>query len=215
MAAAGGYELPQAGVVSSTRRADAELVTWRDRDWARFNDQERKQLYGSSPARPFTSDTRSRDTGHPVHHVVRKGRSLRLLVWALVAVALGFVSGFVHDATSHAGRSGYAGLPVISGPPPVYGGPVVSSDGYAFACTAQLLDVDKWVCAEWRALVPGQVAQSAVDTGEPCGYRHADQASGKWSCDQVTRPRDVVPMPSPPFPQRAPEPAPAGSAPWA
>jgi len=170
-------------------------VSWRDREWAQFNDEERKQFYGASA----TASTRERRS----QGWLRRGPSLRVFVWGLVAVAALVVSAFVYKTRSHAVSS-------VAAPPVVYSGPVVSRNGYAFACTSELFDTDKWLCAEWRALVPGQVAQSAVDTGESCGYRHADQASGRWSCDEVTPPRDVVPMPLPPVPQLAPAPADPG-----
>jgi hypothetical protein len=142
---------------------------WRDRDWARLSDVERRQLYGDSPS------------------------SVRMLAWCVAALmglfAIGVVGGFFSSIV-HRDRPGDHVAPVV------YGGAV--DGGGSRICTTEEVDVSRrvWVCIGWAIVQPGQTVALAADPGGRCGVRHVDQAARAWSCDSVFPPRqNMLPTP--------------------
>ena len=171
-------------------------MSWRDREWARFTDDERRLSYGGgSGLRPFPPS---------------QADWSRLLVWGLVAAAAAAVIGFAWATRSH------RALP--SSPqqgPVVYGEQVLATGTGGFyraadglTCTSESLNVrlGVWVCDAFAIVQPGHVARSAVDPGGPCGVRHADQETGTWVCDHVAPP-DQRFVPDPPSAPRSSSPS--------
>jgi hypothetical protein len=164
-------------------------VSWRDRDWARFTDEERQLFYGgwsgSRPCPPSQTEWS------------------RLVVWGFVGMAIAAVIGFAWATRSHRASPSPPKLG-----PVVYGEQVLQTGtgGYYRAaddltCTTESLNVRfrVWVCQAYTIVQPGQVARTAVDSdaGGQCGVRHADQETGRWVCDHVAPP-DQNSVPNPP-----------------
>jgi hypothetical protein len=159
----------------------AVLVSWRDRDWARFTDEERRLLYGGGSGLRSVPSLQTEWS--------------RLLVWGLVVMALAAVIGFAWATRSHrASPSPPRPGPVVYGEQllaTVTGGLYRADEG--LTCTTEAVNVryGVWVCEGFAIVQPGQVARTAVASAGPCGVRHVDQATGRWVCDHVTRPTRV------------------------
>jgi hypothetical protein len=159
-------------------------VSWRDREWARFTDEERRLLYGGG-----RSGCRSH--GNPLAQPVTPGR----LAWAAVGVLALVVSLF--SLYAHRRAKLVAPAPPVS--PVVYGGATGQVGRDRVACTAESANIriNAWVCTEWTILQPGQLVAPARSRGGPCGVRHVDQPTGQWVCDALTPPNPDL-LPSPP-----------------
>jgi hypothetical protein len=180
---------------------------WRDRDWAKFTDEERRLLYGggrpkrscSRRSSSLPSGSASHADGGPGSYTVStrgfakpacESRSLRPLVWGSLAAIIIAVSAFAYAERPR------PGVPNTEAPTQsvVYGGQTaLGKDGSneRLACTAEGANVRLrvWVCTEWTILQPGQVVAPAIDPGGQCGVHHADQATGRWVCDSRIPPK--------------------------
>jgi hypothetical protein len=160
--------------------ADAFHVGWRDRDWARFTDDERQLVFGVPG-------------GHALDW-------LRLSVWSVTGLLALAVAGYASGSLRH--------RPVTPLPAAnvVYAGPTI--DRGRLACTAESRNdtLRMWVCTEWTIVEDGQTTAKAADPGGPCGVRHVDQETHRWVCDStrspdpesLPRPRRAVPEPRDP-----------------
>jgi hypothetical protein len=172
-------------------------MSWRDRDWARFTDDERRRLWGGGSRSSSTLDFRWPERSPVPLAEQRAGRapSLRVLVWGTVAVAAIGVIALAYAARVRVDSPRPPVAPRVYADGPTRVGP----GGDRVACTLEALNtrVGAWVCIGWAILQPGQVALQAFDPGGPCGLRHADQATGRWMCDGVAAPNpDSLPNPS-------------------
>lgn len=141
---------------------------WQDRDWAKWNDDERRRFFGSG--------------GSP-----RSGRHGGFAPGAFLAVVVSLVAVVVGQSQGidllHLGRA-HASIPIA----PLYGTGVVvkSFDGSEnVSCTALSFDsLGEAHCAGWTYLVPGERAAPAA--GMPargtCATAEANQISGTWVC---------------------------------
>jgi hypothetical protein len=163
-------------------------VSWRDRDWARFTNEERRQFYG--------------DSGYRSSFPSIPSQAQRVVFWCLILVAAGAVAGYAYTSRSDRVSPGQAS-PTL--PSVIYGGQMAyagSGDPYENAqqaCTSEAANtrLGVWVCVTWTIIQPGQTARPAIDPGGQCGVRHVDQTTGTWFCDRVTPPDpDSLPTPS-------------------
>lgn len=140
-------------------------MSWRDRDWARFTDEEREHFYGGVSL-----------------------RSVSPVAWALFAVAVLLIGLYAYTVRDRSPRP----YPPVSKPAPVvYSGAYGENraiPGQQVACTAEGMQLGDWVCTYWQILQPGQTARPAKDPGGPCGVRHVDQATAAWVCDSTIPP---------------------------
>ncbi len=180
-------------------------MSWRDRDWARFSEEERQLFYGS------VSAPRSCPPPSP------RGWS-RLLVWGLLGAAVIAVSAMASVARFRSDASQVINVPTPGGqldspypgqPPVVYSGQDAYGKGLGgrLACTAEVVNtrLRAWVCTMWQIVKRGQVTRPAIDPGGPCGVRHVDQVLGRLVCDSVVPPDPnsvppVRPLPTPATP---------------
>lgn len=170
---------------------------WRDRDWARFTDEERRQFYGGGPSSPLPSrpsPASPRTSLRPiVHSPAGRGSStpsLRFVVWSAVGVAAILVGALAYAARSRLDSRAVHPSPATG---VVYSGPIGywrSNPHQQLACTGESANtrLRVWVCTSWQNLQPGQVTRPAVDPGGPCGVRHVDQTTGEWVCDSIMPP---------------------------
>src|SRR3954466_14161531 len=118
-----------------------EIVSWRDRDWARFTDEERSRFFGS-PAAP--------SCGRQV--------SLRPIVWSVLGIAVlavvvlsyvGRMPGAIPSNDLPGGEAAPANARVV------YSGQ--TGDDGRLACTTQSANFELrvWVCTEWTILHAG------------------------------------------------------------
>jgi hypothetical protein len=145
-------------------------VGWRDRDWARFSDEERQLVFGAPSVQAFDW--------------------LRVCVWSVTGLLALVVAGYSSRALRHT---------TVAAPSPehvVYAGPTL--DQGRLACTAESANatLGMWVCTEWTIVETGQTTAKAVDPGGQCGVRHVDQATHRWVCDSETPP-DPQSLPRP------------------
>jgi hypothetical protein len=142
-------------------------VGWRERDWAKFTDDERRRNYAYIPV--------SRAACPPVVRSV------------LLSAAVAVVGGAAGFGVLHQHRPA-----VRLGPPPVvYGIQGTSIQGTAYtpgnvgtACTEEAFDgaTHSWNCLDWalgidptRVVVPPQYQGS-------CTHLRADEQRGVWVC---------------------------------
>ena len=141
---------------------------WQDRDWAKWNDDERRRFLGSGG---------SSRSGR--HGGFAPGAFLAVVV-SLVAVVVGQSQGI---NLLHLGHT-HATIPTV----PLYGTGVVVkslSGSENVSCTAVSFDsLGGTHCTGWTYLLPGERAAPAA--GMPargtCATAEADQISGTWVC---------------------------------
>jgi hypothetical protein len=160
-------------------------VGWRERDWARWTDEERARYLGSS--------TRVAGAGVPVHEPefgyeacqASRRRELTLLAM-VVSLAASLVSWHFHL------------LRFVAHPAPapapratvVYGTGLAHLNGQSqeMTCTAMTTNAQgSEVCTAWTLLLPGQQAVQAASlpAGANCAMVTADQQAGRWVCAAV------------------------------
>lgn len=178
---------------------------WRERDWAKFTDEERRLLYGASTGRtPFGTWKRASGpasrlgpgappTGAPTRDLART------IVWSAVGAAVLALSLFVLVVQ----RQRHALMPSLAAAaaaPVVYGRGSASDGSNRMTCVAEAANTryGVWVCTSWAIVQPGQSLVAAKDVGGPCGVRHVEQDTGWWVCDGRTPPPpDSLPPPLP------------------
>jgi hypothetical protein len=151
-------------------------MSWREREWARLNEAERRALFGAET---------SSHAAHGERH---------WLVVALVVLSVFVGLGFAYVTL---GPGGHSSRTVV------YADTTArrpGGTGGAPACIRQAFNLryGDWVCTFWLILRPGEVTRAAA--GPPagaCGIRHVDQATGRWVCDSPTPPDpNTLPTPS-------------------
>lgn len=147
-------------------------MSWRDRDWARFTDEERSRLYGG-------------------------GSSISPAGWVALTVAAIAICAFAYVYLP--GRSPTRPAQVVYSDGVEVGGRVERLTCTGQTANTRL---GIWVCTNYQILQPGQTVVRARDPGGPCGIRHVDQRAGAWVCDRVKPPRQGLPPVRPPSPQR-------------
>jgi hypothetical protein len=173
-------------------------VGWRERDWAKFTDEEWRAVYGFDPARG-PSYVPPSSAGNVTR---RTPEYLRILVWsAVTALALG-TAGLVyqHSAKMHLNSAAAVAPAVIYGIPGSAnaGDGVFGPGGAGTACTEEDVDptLGGWRCLSW------QINQSNAPVIVPhaydgqCSHLVADQSRGAWLCLSAalpTRPAVVPP----------------------
>lgn len=140
---------------------------WQDRDWAKFDDDELKAIYGGgrrkSPDRPGGPEPGRRISGVIIGSVV-----------VLVAVLAGAYA---------LGRPAASSPSLVEGPTFIYGHAIVFS-GEPAVCTeiAYNTTVRGWVCL----VVDGNSRHlPVIEPGAydgPCADAVADQVEGRWVC---------------------------------
>jgi hypothetical protein len=157
-------------------------VGWRERDWARWTDEER--------ARYLSSSSGVAGTGVRVHEP-KLGygacQRSRLREVTLLAMAVSLAASLatwhfhlfrfvVNPAPSHAPRSTI-----------VYGSGLAHLNGQSqeMTCTAMTTNAQgSELCTTWTLLLPGQQAVQATSlpAGASCSAVTADQQAGRWAC---------------------------------
>lgn len=166
-------------------------MAWRERDWARFTDAERKALYGA----PSPEQERDRTDAAASHTQTLPGTGdrTRAVAWSAVGVLTILVAGLALLARPD--RSGtVVPVPALI-PSVVYGGATgyLRDGNQRLVCTDEGLDVARnvWVCGTWMILGRNQVAAVAADPGGPCIRRVVDQARRAWTCKITPRPTEI------------------------
>jgi hypothetical protein len=154
-------------------------VGWRERDWARFTDEERRALYGGGstgylpPVAPPTAR-------------LSDGNRLRAVVWSLVVVATLGTGGFAYSHRQ-VQAPGHAPAP----PRVIYGdrGTDTTVDpqapgGTGTACTDESFDTAHggWVCNSWELNVGALPVVRPQTFAGACTHVVADETSGRWTC---------------------------------
>jgi len=153
-------------------------VSWHDRDWARWTDEERRRFCAAPGGAPATP----RRSLHPGG------------LWAVLATLVASVLGFAGYANrpwaapsapaAPAVVYGEQAVPIAGGPlPPASAGDPRAPGGSGTVCTDEIAEAGAWVCATYDVLAPGQSAASAAPAAVPCANeRTADQSTGRWVC---------------------------------
>jgi hypothetical protein len=154
-------------------------VGWRDRDWAKFSDDEWQAIYGFRRKAP-------RETPRDDVPILVSGRRnrLRRYVWgglALLAIVV-LAGGFALRASD--GRTAQR----LASPPVLYG--LRGSGGTNTVCTEMAVaqGSTSWRCLAWTVNVNhAAIVEPRPYTG-PCTHAVVDQARGAWTCLGVVGP---------------------------
>lgn len=138
---------------------------WREREWAKFTDDERRAVFGSGsstylpPSMPLTR--------------AEHGNRVRAVVWSAVAVAAAGVGGFGYSQR-HPAPAG-APLPAI-----VYGTAISST----LACDNEVKDAQsqQWQCIDFVPIAGSTEVRTPQPAPSGCVHVIADQARGLWTC---------------------------------
>jgi hypothetical protein len=150
---------------------------WRDRDWAKWTDEEREWFYGSRRG--------GRDVAQPTgarRRLKRSSSRLTKTIAVAVACSLGAFAFLKLDTDSH------PSVPMTraSFPPVVYGSDLRSAAGAGgrLLCTRLVSNNGTKSCVVWSILRPEQTAREArpLAPGTFCFVTTVDQRSGSWVC---------------------------------
>lgn len=126
------------------------IVGWRERDWARFTDEERRIFYGSArPSARFVppASPPARAEVPTRASVWKRPLSASELVVTVVGIAL--LLGLNHwGVVTHLLRNLW---PVVPAVPPAQVRPIAPAPPTGYVCTAQALGADgRWHCTSYR-----------------------------------------------------------------
>jgi hypothetical protein len=141
---------------------------WKDRDWAKLDDDQLEQLYRLPSRRPVS-------------------RRVSALAGIAVACTVAFAA-----YTQRPSPPRIPSMPAI-----LYGDRDTFGDGesggYPMACTDELIVNDLWHCREWSVdTTNARIVEPKAYVG-PCTHVRADQELGRWVCLGETPP---APAPS-------------------
>jgi hypothetical protein len=154
---------------------------WQDRDWAKFNEDELKAIYGGGGRRQPPAEGGGPEPGRRVSGAIIGG------VVVLVAALTGAYA---------LGRPATSSPSLVAGPTFIYGHAIVFASEPA-VCTeiAYNTAVRGWVCL----IVDGNSRHLSVIEPKaydgPCADAVADQVEGRWVCHGNT-PRPASELPS-------------------
>jgi hypothetical protein len=142
-------------------------VGWQDRDWAKWNEDERSRFFGGGGS--------PRGSGHGF-----AAGGIAAVVVSLVLVVVGESQGL---NLLHLERAHRMAVPIA----PLYGtGLVVKGmDGNDITCTALSFDsLGASHCTGWTYLLPGErtLPAAGMPARGTCAAVEADQISGSWVC---------------------------------
>ena len=154
------------GTLPAVDAPDGTDMGWRERDWAKLDDDELRALYGverRAVAAPAAAVRR------PPPYLLRRV-SPRMIVWSLVG---SLVAAFALALPGMRHRL----APASGGPAVLYGVP-----GTLGVCTEEEVVVGQWRCMAWTVNadhLPVVTPRSYVGA---CAHARADQDSGAWVC---------------------------------
>jgi hypothetical protein len=153
---------------------------WQDRDWAKFNDDELRALYGGGRGRPSAEG----GGGEPA-------RRVSVVIVGSVMVLVAVVAGaYALD------RRATSSPALVEGPTVIYGHAIVFG-GEPAVCTAIAYNtaVRGWVClaVNGNSRHLPVIEPKAYDG--PCADAVADQVEARWVCHGNT-PRPAADLPS-------------------
>jgi hypothetical protein len=153
---------------------------WRDRDWARLNDDEWRDIYGITP------DDRA-GVGAPARGVHR-----RVAVWAMVGVLVAATLIFAGLASPSGGSGADEPTPaVIYGLTGSQAGNVPAIGGHPSVCTeVGIASSGAWTCLGWTNNLHDVPVVEPHEYGGACGIVQADQTRGQWICLRADSPFD-------------------------
>jgi hypothetical protein len=164
-------------------------VGWRDRDWAKFNDDEWEAIYG------FRRGPRPRPAAHDGPAAPPRGDRVRRSIWGGVAVAVLAVFGFAFAtrppvAHTHIG--------IAPAPSTLYG---IPGSGTENVCTEMVAAVGstQWHCLAWTINLQHLPVVEPYRYPGACVHAIVDQTRGAWTCLN-----GGAPMPSEPVQPSAP-----------
>jgi hypothetical protein len=163
-------------------------VGWRDRDWAKFTDDEWSALYG----------VRRRDRAPEGGDVVLPGYDrVRLAVWCAVAAS---VLGVAILAYSGRPSGANGGSSARADPVVLYGvadsaRQGVGPGGLRMVCTEEALEpaAGGWTCLAETDNVNNVPVIAPHPYDGQCKHVVADQSRGVWLCLNAEAPRRIVP----------------------
>src|SRR5581483_11325357 len=146
---------------------------WRERDWARLDDEERGLLVGDGPV--------GRSAAEP------RGRT-RTLVWsgvAVIALVVAFAAYEARPAATSRTDSPNPGVVFGDLPAPNPAIAPTAPGGSSTVCTEAEAVGTAWRCDDWRILSTRERAIQAKPFGGPCAHRIVDQSTGHWICTEA------------------------------
>ena len=146
---------------------------WRDRDWAKWTDEERDRFLGGTSAPP------------PRRLGVRSRRNELTLVALLVSAAVSLAGWQLHLFSFPISAPRAVAVPTA---PVVYGTGLAHNGASDMTCTAMAADARGGEsCTVWTILLPGQQAVQALrlPVGRTCPAVIADQHTGHWVCTKA------------------------------
>ena len=145
-------------------------MSWQERDWARWTDEERGRFVDGhgAPARTQLG--------------LRSQRNELMLLAMLVSVVASLACWQFHLFSFPVSAPHAAAVPTA---PFVYGTGLAHNGASDMTCTAMVSDArGSPSCTVWTILVPGQQAVQALQlpAGSTCPAVIADQHTGHWAC---------------------------------
>src|SRR5919198_3942883 len=162
------------GLGSTRGCVDGGPVSWHDRDWARWTDEERRRFYGAAPS---GAPSRARRSLHP--------SGLWTVLATLIVSVLGF-AGYANRPWSAAAAPSAALVVYGDQAVPAAGEPVpapMAPGGRRTVCTDEVERGGAWTCMTYAVLMQDQSAAQAAPPPVPCTTeRVVDQSLGRWVC---------------------------------
>jgi hypothetical protein len=147
-------------------RTEASFMGWRERDWARFDDAERRAFYGAPPRKGATVS----------------GRPLRTVLLCLLVSALAGTLLAVHQVPTLHGTSAPPAPAVIYGIQGTQHVVGFAPNSTGTACTEEEFRDGAWQCGIWTINFHHVPVAAPRPYNGPCVREEVDQDRGAWTC---------------------------------
>jgi hypothetical protein len=162
-------------------------VGWRDRDWAKFTDDEWREIYGATPRKRSGVSTRATGGAAPPgcqevldDRDARSGSPRVRVPWiGLAVVATALAAAAVNARDRPEPRAASPSRPLY-----IYGVAADGASGHPDAvCTEMIASDDgEWRCVVWSMNLDRVPVLRPRQYDGPCSHAIVDQVRGAWVC---------------------------------